>query len=76
MRLAQTALQDGDRLAVETTLLSWVPENGNADLRGFEWYYLWNSCHHPAIERTISHKLYTFAAEFVSDDGELVATGW
>ncbi len=76
MRLAQTSLEHGDRLAVEKTLLAWVPQDQSDDLRDFEWFYLWNRCHPAAIERTISHALYTYAVEFASDDGGLLASGW
>ena len=76
MRLAQSTLEDGDRLAVEKTLLSWVPNQHERDLRDFEWYYLWNACHHPALERTIAHRLYTWNAEFVSGDGKQLAVAW
>ena len=76
IRLAQTSLERGDRLAVEKTLLSWVPLGGGEDLRDFEWYYLWNLCHPSAIERTISHELYAYAVEFASDDGGFIASGW
>jgi predicted Zn finger-like uncharacterized protein len=51
LRSAQAALAQGDRPAAARLLLAHLPEAGQADPRGWEWYYLLSS---PASELRIS----------------------
>ncbi len=46
IRLAQQELQDNSNIdRVEELLLDGLPTSGQEDLRGFEWYQLWNQAH-------------------------------
>src|SRR5262249_14320320 len=45
INLAQAALRDGPVTRVLEILESQRPKDGEEDLRGFEWYYLWRLCH-------------------------------
>jgi len=45
MNLAQRSLLTGDLAPVLDTLEQQRPHAGEADLRGFEWYYLWGQIH-------------------------------
>jgi WD40 repeat protein len=45
MKLAIQALEEGNATKVNELLDGQRPVLGHEDLRGFEWYYLWNACH-------------------------------
>ncbi len=45
MRNAFQALSDGNTGRVREHLLAHVPEPGQTDLRGWEWYHLWDRIH-------------------------------
>ena len=72
INLAQQVFEEGDVGRVNELLDSLRPKEGQSDLRGFEWYYLWRLCHsaranlvgHPAPVRTLAF----------SPDGSTVAT--
>ncbi len=49
------------------------PRPGEEDLRGFEWYHLWQSCHGDAATLA-GHGAPVFAIAF-SPDGQLLASG-
>jgi eukaryotic-like serine/threonine-protein kinase len=61
MRLAQSALAENELGQTIEILRSLEPGAGERDLRGFEWYFLWNQCHaerlridHPtSVERVV-----------------------
>jgi WD40 repeat protein len=42
MNLAQQAIDAGNYGRARVLLEAYVPSGGNADLRGFEWYYYWH----------------------------------
>ncbi len=42
INLAQQAVEVGNFGRAEELLDNYVPEKGRGDLRGFEWFYLWN----------------------------------
>lgn len=57
-----------------TELLSaHVPKPGEADLRGFEWYYLWRLCHSDPFTLK-GHAGFVYSVAF-SPDGKRLATG-
>ena len=76
MRLAHEAVRQGDFISAEKTLINWVPDSGQVDHRGFEWSYLWQSSHDPAIERTILHRLPVYDVGFVGSDSKLAVAWW
>ncbi len=55
----------------------WLPKNFPAqdteDLRGFEWYYLWNLYHQNGNTHTLSHPAAVWNAVF-SPDGKILAS--
>jgi WD40 repeat protein len=44
MGLAQQAWEDGNAGRAQDLLNGWQPADGQEDLRGFEWRYLWRLC--------------------------------
>ena len=77
IRLANQAMTHGNPLEAERILMNWVPAGprGEQDLRGFEWYYLWQGCHDPALEQTIAYQLPVFDLTLTNDDTR-IAVGW
>ena len=77
IRLANQAITHGNPLEAERILKNWVPANAETadDHRGFEWYYLWQCCHDPAIEQTIAYRLPVFDLTLTDDDAR-IAVGW
>jgi WD40 repeat protein len=49
----------------------YMPQPGQEDLRGFEWYYLWQLCHGERL--SLPHAGYVFHAVY-SPDGKQLAT--
>src|SRR2546427_3907116 len=49
-----------------------VPQHGEEDLRGFEWYYLWRLCHRDLF--TLQHADLVNTVAF-SPDGKRLASG-
>ena len=76
IRSAQAALGRGSFVEAERLMLKWVSNsNEGEDLRGFEWYHLWDRCHLKNVKRTISHALASYNAAF-SPDGKRIADAW
>ena len=75
IKAASQAISQGNFLEGERVLERCVPERGQADPRSFEWYYLWNLCHDPAIERTIRHEASCHHVAFL-DGGKRLAVSW
>jgi WD40 repeat protein/serine/threonine protein kinase len=73
MRLAQDAWKNGSVDRVLQLLENHRPKEGQPDLRGFEWYYLWRLCH---SDRTTleGHEGVVSAVAF-SPDGKTLAVG-
>ncbi|MCA9212204.1 MAG: protein kinase [Planctomycetales bacterium] len=74
MRIVANLIEDGSFVDAERILSKWVSDDGETDHRGFEWSYLWNKSHDPAIVRTIKHKVSAYDVEFL--DENRVAIGW
>lgn len=73
INLAQQAWRQADVSNALALLASLAPEDGETDLRGFEWYYLWRLCH--SAERTLDdHGGPVFDATY-SPDGKLLLSG-
>ncbi len=51
-----------------------VPKNGESDLRGFEWYYLWRLLRHNGEQMSLPHKAEVWSVAY-SPDGKMIATG-
>jgi tRNA A-37 threonylcarbamoyl transferase component Bud32 len=69
MNLAQRAFEDGRLERAKTFLSSQTPENtGGVDLRGFEWYLMWQKAH-PELRTFEGWSFATF-----NQDGRFVAT--
>jgi WD40 repeat protein len=75
MNHAWRAWQAGDLWRVRTLLDEQVPQAGEEDLRGFEYYYLRDTCLAPRLEkgRLDGHHGIVFGVAY-SPDGKLLAT--
>jgi WD40 repeat protein len=74
MNLALQAWREGNMERARALLRTYLPEPGKADLRGFEWRYLWN------LFQDESQRSFTnFSGEVrslaLSPDGRLLAAG-
>jgi WD40 repeat protein/serine/threonine protein kinase len=58
---------------VRDLLLRYIPANGEEDLRGFEWFYLWRECHQELLT-LVAHKQPIHAIA-LSADGNRCVTG-
>ncbi|MGO8699010.1 MAG: protein kinase domain-containing protein [Limisphaerales bacterium] len=72
--VASQALQNGDLRLARNTLDRLRPKPGEADLRGFEWRYLWNRCRGEQLTTLLGHE-QTLTCTTFSPDGERLATG-
>ncbi|WP_166830517.1 protein kinase domain-containing protein [Thalassoroseus pseudoceratinae] len=43
LKNAQSALDDNNKSLARTHLSALIPEDGQVDVRGFDWFYLWNA---------------------------------
>jgi WD40 repeat protein len=73
MREAFSALDAGDVHRVRNLLESQRPREGQVDLRGFEWRYLWGQSRTQEVF-TLQLELYSYGCA-VSRDGRYVASG-
>jgi serine/threonine protein kinase/WD40 repeat protein len=74
MKLLQQALQT-DNLGLAKSLLDRQrPGNGEVDLRGWEWRYLWQLCQSEAAA-TITRKPHPVPSLSISSDGSWLAVG-
>jgi len=71
--LGQQAWEAGNASRVLDLLLRHRPEPGQADLRGFEWYYLWRLCHSERL--TLCGHAGRVGRVAFSSDGKTLATG-
>ena len=72
--LASQAIQRGDYGLGRRTLAALVPKTGEADVRGFEWRYLWNLCQGDQLATLQGHQWIVTCTAF-SPDGRWLATG-
>lgn len=72
IRLAQVAWKNAELLALTDLLDRCRPRPGEDDLRGFEWYYLWNLAHKNGVTLR-GHQGPVYAVRF-SADGRLLAS--
>jgi serine/threonine protein kinase len=74
IRVAHQALQKNDLAAALTLLERHRPADGEEDLRGFEWHYLWHLTH--SEELTLhAHQGDAYYAAFSPDGRELATAG-
>jgi eukaryotic-like serine/threonine-protein kinase len=74
MNLALQAWESGNIAYVQQLLEQHWPEQGEADLRCFEWYYLWRLSHYPDEVSLRGHSREVSTLEF-SPDGQTLASG-
>lgn len=73
MRLAQEAWDRSTPEEALALLKRYIPSDGDEDLRGIEWHYLWNNAHHHSkVIATQPSPIYSLA---VSPDETIFATG-
>lgn len=73
MNVALRDFQDGNTAQAQALLTKHRPAGGQADLRGFEWRYLWRACRGSYSQWLPAHKQVAGALQF-SPDGRLLAT--
>jgi WD40 repeat protein len=71
MNMAQQNWEYFNVERVLSLLRNYEPQPHQEDLRGFEWYYLWQLCHRERF--TLPHDKYVRSASF-SPDGNLLVT--
>jgi WD40 repeat protein len=74
MLLAQHALDDGNLGLARRLVEVYRPIQNPADLRGFEWRYLWKQCQGDQLHTLSGHSNGVFAVAF-SRDGKVLASG-
>ncbi len=72
MNLAQQAWESGNYKRTRELVEAWFPKTGEEDLRGFEWYLLWQF-YHQGLLFTLRHDDAVRSVVF-SPDGRLIAT--
>lgn len=72
INLAAQAFEGGDVARARELLDGLRPQSGEADLRGFEWRYLWKQCHNESIVYT-GHTGMVRTVAF-SPDGQTIAS--
>ena len=72
--VASQAMESGNFGLARRTLEGLRPREGETDLRGFEWRYLWNLCHGDQLAILTGHQRTVTCAGF-SPDGNRLATG-
>jgi WD40 repeat protein len=63
----------GDVASVQRRLEAFIPEAGQEDVRGFEWYYFWNLCQASRFT-LLAHSAPVTTVAF-SADGKILGTG-
>lgn len=68
IKLAKAAIEAGEFELAERTLARWKQE---ANLRNFEWDYLWTRCHNSAAHRSLSQKVAPYRVTYSQDGTKL-----
>jgi eukaryotic-like serine/threonine-protein kinase len=75
MNIAYQTWQSGDTERARTFLARQRPPPGEADLRGWEWRYLWGQSRLKELKRLTTASTYGFWSCAFSPDGQLAAGG-
>jgi hypothetical protein len=73
IKIAEETLKDGDARNALSILNELIPQEGQSDLRSFDWFYLWKQCHNEKFG--LSGQAYNVYCVAFSPDGRMVATG-
>ena len=74
MNLAKQAWEVGNVSRVHALLETHLPQEDQKDVRGFEWFYLWQLCHSRQKNTLRGHREPVWAVA-VSTDGKTIASG-
>jgi WD40 repeat protein/serine/threonine protein kinase len=74
MNLAEQAWETTNIARLRELVEGQLPRDGEEDLRGFEWRYLWRLYHHNGELFRLQHDIDVWTVAF-SPDGKLLATG-
>jgi WD40 repeat protein/predicted Ser/Thr protein kinase len=74
MHLASQAWENANMPRLRELVEIQIPHDGEEDLRGFEWYYLWRLYHHNGEICSLQHEAQVWTTAF-SPDGRWLATG-
>ncbi len=72
MKAAHDAWENGDQRRMDQLLTAHIPQDGQEDIRGFEWRLLWGLAHSPCKILT-GHEGDVYCVTY-SPDGKTVAT--
>lgn len=73
MNLGEQAWQTANIARLRDLVESQLPQPGEDDLRGFEWYYLWRLYHHNGEIHTLGHPREVWSIAFSPDGSKLAA---
>ncbi len=76
MQAAKRMADERNLMELQDALLRWVPTDNEEDLRGFEWYHLWQHCIDPAVMHMFDHELPLFDVIFLPSGNEIVTAGF
>ena len=75
MNLLQQALTANDLRRARALLDRQRPKNGEQDLRGWEWRYMWQNCRGDALFKLCQQPLRVFYAGFANDGKVVIFDG-
>ena len=76
MTVAMRHIEDGDNAHALALLKSHIPKNKFADLRGFEWRYMWSQCRGNFANWLPTHRQVVGAIHFTSDGKKILTYSW